>query len=244
MAKNKVSNLINSLIIPFIFWWQTIKRSFKFTGRSSRKEFWMFLLGNFITALPIMILLHLFTKLSTPLILLLFVYYSLLLSISLTIRRFHDVGANAWLALVYYETAFLAPILAIATSPNPIINYIISVLFIINLLNFAVFFSILGFVKGTPNFNKYGFNPIEINAVEDVEDLIYKGMSEFEKACRILNVPPEVNVEEIKKVYKALAYIWHPDTGITKNDKKIKKINWAYSFLIDHKNKFGDYVDR
>lgn len=61
------------------------------------------------------------------------------------------------------------------------------------------------------------------------------GQTELEKACAILNVPENASFEQIKKAYKVLASIWHPDTGIVKEDKKMKEINWAYEVLKKYK---------
>jgi hypothetical protein len=54
------------------------------------------------------------------------------------------------------------------------------------------------------------------------------------KAYRILGIPETATEEQIKRAYKMLASMWHPDAGI-KDDTRIKEINWAYDFLKNKK---------
>lgn len=56
----------------------------------------------------------------------------------------------------------------------------------------------------------------------------------YHEACKILEVPPLSNKEEIKKAYKRIAKKYHPD--LYRGDKKVaeekmKQINAAYAFL-------------
>lgn len=56
----------------------------------------------------------------------------------------------------------------------------------------------------------------------------------YQEACKILEVPPLSNKEEIKKAYKRIAKKYHPD--LYRGDKKVaeekmKQINAAYTFL-------------
>lgn len=55
--------------------------------------------------------------------------------------------------------------------------------------------------------------------------------TEEEKAYRILGIPHSVTNDQIKKTYRTLASIWHPDAGLVKDDTRVKEINWAYEFL-------------
>jgi uncharacterized membrane protein YhaH (DUF805 family) len=73
-----------------------------FTGRSSRKEFWLFILVNTIVYLILWLLLEfvginwLFGSL-----VLLFMLVTLIPTISVTVRRLHDIGNSGYLALLY-----------------------------------------------------------------------------------------------------------------------------------------------
>ena len=56
----------------------------------------------------------------------------------------------------------------------------------------------------------------------------------YQEACKILDIQPNANIDEIKKAYKQKVKKYHPD--IYQGDKKfaedkIKKINEAYSIL-------------
>jgi DnaJ-class molecular chaperone len=61
---------------------------------------------------------------------------------------------------------------------------------------------------------------------------------------KILDINEQANDEEIRKAYKRLAVIWHPDKheAIDKSEAEIKfkEISEAYSVLSDH-NKRNEY---
>jgi len=60
---------------------------------------------------------------------------------------------------------------------------------------------------------------------------------EFENYYEILNIPNFCSDEkEIKKAYRKLAHIYHPDK-VGGNENKFKKINKAYQILINPKEK-------
>jgi len=52
-----------------------------------------------------------------------------------------------------------------------------------------------------------------------------------DSAFRILGIPSSTNNEQIKVVYKRLALIYHPDSGIVKDESRMKKINIAFEFI-------------
>lgn len=87
-----------------------LKNYFVFKGRSRRKEYWMFVLYNFIISLGLAIL---EIVLSIPMVLTGF--YTLFIfipSLTLTIRRFHDIGKSAWWVLICF-VPLIGPILMI-----------------------------------------------------------------------------------------------------------------------------------
>lgn len=72
---------------------------FNFSGRARRKEYWIFTLGNFIIFwLSAILLVSLFPNNDTPGVLFLFVYgvVMFLPSLSITVRRLHDIGRSGW----------------------------------------------------------------------------------------------------------------------------------------------------
>lgn len=71
----------------------------------------------------------------------------------------------------------------------------------------------------------------------DGGEAVAKKETDEEKACRILGVHPNTTADQIKRIYKALAPSWHPDTNTTvTDDTRIKEINWAYDFLMKLRN--------
>lgn len=73
-----------------------------FTGRASRKEFWLFILVN-TTVYVILWLLLEFVGINWLFgsFVLLFWFITLLPTISVTVRRLHDIGKSGLLALLY-----------------------------------------------------------------------------------------------------------------------------------------------
>lgn len=55
--------------------------------------------------------------------------------------------------------------------------------------------------------------------------------SNEEKAYRILGVTSNATNEQIKKIYRKLADIYHPDKQVVSDDEKFKEINWAFEIL-------------
>jgi hypothetical protein len=91
-------------------------------------------------------------------------------------------------------------------------------------------------------FNKYGLNNelkpfltfekycIIMTTSQDRELRIRNGF-------KLFNLPVHATKGAIKKRYKELAKIWHPDSGnATNNEEKFKALNDAYSLLIAYKN--------
>lgn len=58
----------------------------------------------------------------------------------------------------------------------------------------------------------------------------------YYKALKILNLPPFVTKDEIKKQYKYLVKKYHPD--IYKDSSKILEINSAYKLLMEYIENF------
>ncbi len=162
-----MSNLnknINASDNPFEHWLFAVKRSFDYKGRSSRKEFWMFLVSSIIFDFLIILL---FGK--NSIINSVWYLFSMFPYIALMIRRFHDVDESGWLTLVYYGSFLLSLTLVglyvyeayEAKESDFIFYFILLVLFTICFVVSLWFSIILAFEKGTPGPNKYGPNPIE-----------------------------------------------------------------------------------
>lgn len=88
----------------------------------------------------------------------------------------------------------------------------------------------------------------EIDPNQNVDHLINNANAQGKKAkkrdyYKILNVDKNATDTEIKKAYRKLALIYHPDKNndselsIKEADKKIKEINVAYEVLKDKKKR-------
>ncbi len=76
---------------------------FNFSGRARRKEYWIFRLGNLVIFwLSAFILVNMFPENNTPGVIFLLVYYVLFFipTLSITVRRFHDIGRTGWWSLL------------------------------------------------------------------------------------------------------------------------------------------------
>lgn len=62
-------------------------------------------------------------------------------------------------------------------------------------------------------------------------------MDDIEKSYKILNLPPDASLEEVKQAYRHLAFVWHPDRYPqdaqlqAKAEEKFQEINQAYHTL-------------
>jgi hypothetical protein len=71
------------------------------------------------------------------------------------------------------------------------------------------------------------------NYLEEEEEIVASTETEEERASRILGgVPLNATADQIKRMYKALAAIFHPDSKTVKDDTRMKEINWAYDVLM------------
>ena len=84
-------------------WYLKALKSFaEFSGRSRRKEYWMFFLINFVISLILLIGIGI---ISPELKLIVFGCYWLLMtlpSIAVTVRRFHDIGKSGGWIFIYF----------------------------------------------------------------------------------------------------------------------------------------------
>jgi uncharacterized membrane protein YhaH (DUF805 family) len=125
------------------------KKYAEFSGRSRRKEFWMFFLFNII-ALSLAAIIDNIIGTTFGSIPYGFVYviYSLITfvaNLSLSVRRLHDVGKSGWFLLIYFI---------------PLIGFI--------------WLIVLFCTDGEPGANKYGANPK--NPSDELNEI---GVTEF-----------------------------------------------------------------
>jgi uncharacterized membrane protein YhaH (DUF805 family) len=115
---------------------KAIKNYVGFTGRSRRKEFWMFVLFNLIFSIAAAVLDNV-AGLADPMIGYgpiygLYALAVLLPSLGVAVRRLHDVGKSGWFILIA-----LVPLIG------------------------AIWLIVLYAKDGDPGVNKYGVNPKE-----------------------------------------------------------------------------------
>jgi uncharacterized membrane protein YhaH (DUF805 family) len=120
-----------------------LKKYAVFSGRASRKEYWMFFLWNFIIGVVDLLVLVLLTK---TVIATIFVFLTLIYALAVLIpnvavlaRRIHDINLSAWWILI------------------GLIPYLGQVVIFV----FAV-------IDSTHGDNKYGPNPKGINNIQQV----------------------------------------------------------------------------
>jgi uncharacterized membrane protein YhaH (DUF805 family) len=126
-----------------------IKKYFQFSGRASRKEYWVvYLLGVFLCQVTFLLSLYYSNLVINNLYLILFLVFVLTPPfIAVSVRRLHDFNFNGWFILLFYLIDFL-------------IEYFITDTMMILIISFLIN-SVLGFIQGTPGLNKYGEPPAE-----------------------------------------------------------------------------------
>jgi|SRR5208282_3416174 len=114
-----------------------LKKYAEFSGRARRKEYWIFVLFNFIFAIVAMIIDNILgTTISGLPYGLFYCLYALavvLPSLAVGVRRLHDIGKSGWWFFIV-----LIPIIG------------------------AIWFIVLACTDGTPGDNAYGINPKEL----------------------------------------------------------------------------------
>lgn len=158
---------------PLKFWWFVIKRSLDFKGRSPRKEYWMFYVGNIIVFIALLILLTLvlyvlniadYKKLVAVYSMFVIIWRILLLlpGLSLTTRRFHDTNKSGWLTVLFFTCNFFFGYLSSVFENARVHNYNITILALIVIIVIDLWlFIILGFFKSKNGLNQYGPNPLD-----------------------------------------------------------------------------------
>ncbi len=136
----------------------------QFSGRSRRKEYWMFFLFNFLISIVAGALDEIFHlsfwasngALNSLASLALFIP-----NLSVTVRRLHDTGKSGWFMLLWLVPFLLLGFgVAMMYSMN---NFNTTFIYsaVIILLGIGVWMVVILATDGTPGRNKYGLNPKE-----------------------------------------------------------------------------------
>jgi len=149
------------------YYLDVLKKYAQFSGRSSRKEFWIFYLNNLliVSILSVIRIVFQIPVLDTVIIGITYIFYLFLIipSFAITIRRLHDIGRSGWWILLFLIPIvgwiWLLILLALSSSPednkygtNPTlietkvsaVLIIIPVLLILILIGVEIFFPIKG----------------------------------------------------------------------------------------------------
>jgi uncharacterized membrane protein YhaH (DUF805 family) len=122
-------------------WIDSMKRSFDFSGRTTRKEYWSLVLANFILLFFILILekLHIIPVIS---IVKIFTFITLLQRLSALVRRFRDADITPWsilLSVSVFDWIFIPwgiPLFLFDTNNLSLLDTILLILIVIvTLLN-------------------------------------------------------------------------------------------------------------
>ena len=85
------------------YYFQAFKQYANFSGRASKKEFWMFFLFNYIAMSVLYFIAYNAVEIQGEGILMLPILYVLgtfIPNLAITVRRLHDVGKSGWMILV------------------------------------------------------------------------------------------------------------------------------------------------
>jgi len=97
-------------MISMDYWLKVVTKYADFSGRASRAEYWNFMLFNLIFFFAISfldILLGTFDfEIGRGILGTLYIFATIIPSLSVTIRRLHDVGESGWMHLIVFVPIF------------------------------------------------------------------------------------------------------------------------------------------
>jgi len=158
---------------------KVIKNYATFSGRARRKEYWMFILVNFIIGIVLSILDNIFgmtyeynmypeygssTISSIGALSSVYNVFILIPSLAVTIRRLHDVNKSGWLiGFMYIGIAiFMLLIFSLIGSENVGLMVGVSLFSGLSMLGYGIYLLVLTVTEGTSGPNQYGEDPKEL----------------------------------------------------------------------------------
>lgn len=161
---------------------QVFRKSFVFKGRARRKEYWSWVLFsallNIVVAVAVMMMSSSATvQTCVSLLLAILMFFP---GFSVAVRRLHDVDRSGWWLGGYYIVSFVyILILAFlgldnlgedATSATIVVG-LLSLVFILAALIWAIVMLVWYFAKGTDGPNKYGEDPKRDERIDGSADM-------------------------------------------------------------------------
>jgi uncharacterized membrane protein YhaH (DUF805 family) len=160
-------------------WYLMVIRKYAtFSGRARRQEYWMFILFNFLIGIVLSIfdsvlgLNYDYSEYSSGGMLnSLYNLFIFIPSLSVTVRRLHDVNKSGWLIGIMYIG--LAVCMVMMFTLLSVSSFGLAVIVpILALLAYGIYLFVLTVTEGTSGSNKYGEDPKVI--VESIDDTNYK----------------------------------------------------------------------
>lgn len=153
-----------------MFWYLKVlsRYSYIFSGRASRKEFWMFMLFNIIFLSIAIILdniLGIASDVGHGLITLIYFIVVLIPGLAVVIRRLHDIGKNGWSYLAILILIPLSLIIVLNILLDPLEGLLLNVFRLLVLCGGSTLLVICT-KDSNPNENKYGPNPKNQNKIK------------------------------------------------------------------------------
>jgi len=139
---------------PFYYYVKAIKQYAVFSGRATRKEFWIFFLYNSILEFAFG---H---AEKTGLLVTVYSLFIITPFFAVTIRRMHDLGKSGWWALIFLLIIILDNILSLFGFPAIASSQYYPYLFIF-ILGMLVFMIIMA-LPGNKGTNKYGESTVKL----------------------------------------------------------------------------------
>ena len=145
-----------------------LKKYVSFQGRARRSEYWYFVLFAIVASNPAAILDAIVTPyqrngpFSAVLSLALF-----LPSLSVTVRRLHDIDRSGWWVGGLYIYAALAIVVAIAVLAGNTVagasaaQSVLLALLVLGFVGYAILLLVFAILKGTDGPNRYGADPLQ-----------------------------------------------------------------------------------
>ena len=157
---------------------------FRFSGRASRKTFWLTLLLLIAISFAMSIVLGVFAGVGAEVlggaepsvtaalfggglvgIVMIVVYVAIfVISLAISVRRLHDLDRSAWFLVGYYLITIVLSAVAYATmTSGPGDSILSAVAGIIQFVLAIAFLIYLGFIRGTEGPNRFGPDPHKAN---------------------------------------------------------------------------------